>query len=176
VPAPAPTAAEEALVRHTHDVVRAVTFDMERLQPNTCLMSLIKFVYYLETVENRPCAGGPPVGERAAFHDALCTLLRLLAPFAPHLAEEIWERLGMPATVAESSWPRAADAPPGDAMKRIAVKVNGELVARLQIPVDAPDEQLMRMAQEHGAVQARLEGRDVSRQIYVRDQVINLVT
>lgn len=170
------TDAERRLVWETHEVVRAVTQDMERLQPNTCITALIKFLYALEGHENEPCEDGGIVAERRAFSEALRTLLILLSPFAPHLCEELWERMRMPSALGASGWPRHDPESRSRGTSRIAVKVDAKRVVWLEVPVNASREEVVATARENEAVQRHLCGRTVGKAIYVPGQVLNIVT
>ncbi len=165
----AATAAEADLGRQMHETVRAVTADLERLQPNTCLTALIKFLYALEEKE-RVMAGRP------AFREAFRTLLVLLAPFTPHLCEELWERLGLAPRLSHVPWPRHDPAVASRPTKRIAVKVNDRTVARLDIAADATKADVLALAYAHEDVRACLGAARAAREIYVEDRMLSLVT
>jgi leucyl-tRNA synthetase len=170
-----PTDTEAALVRQMHETIRAVTLDLERLQPNTCLTALIKFLYALEEVEAQPCGDGVMAG-RPAFREAFRTLLVLLAPFTPHLCEELWERLGLKPGLARASWPPYDSALASGPTKQIAVKVNDRTVARLDVAADATKADILALAYEHEAVQACLGAARAAREIYVENRMLSLVT
>ena len=167
--------AETAVVRQMHETIRAVTVDLERLQPNTCLTALIKFLYALEELEERPSGDGV-VAERPVFRQAFRTLLVLLAPFTPHLCEELWERLGLHPSIGRASWPRWDPAALSGPTKQIAVKVNGVTVARLDVATDASRADVLALAYAHEAVQARLGAPRATREIYVENRMLSLVT
>ncbi len=173
---PQPTEAERTLMRRTHDTIRAVTMDLDRLRPNTCLTALIKFAYALEELETTAVDGRVTLGERPVFHAAIRTLLQLLAPFTPHLCAELWERIGMAPSLSEVSWPSYDPALPYSVRRSLAVKVDGELVARLEIAAGVSADEALSMAYEHAAVKERLGHGRASRAVYVKDQMINLVT
>jgi leucyl-tRNA synthetase len=170
-----PSEAEDALVRQTHEAIRAVTLDLERLQPNTCLTALIKFLYALEECEARPCAGGV-MASRPAFREAFRTLLVLLAPFTPHLCEELWERLGLTPGLSRVRWPRYDPAVASGPTKQITVKVNDRTVARLDVAAAATKADVLALAYGHEAVQACLRAARPAREIYIEDRMLNLVT
>ncbi len=172
----APSQASQRLVQTTHGVIQAVSRDMERLQPNTCITELIKFLYSLEELENEPWGDGSIAGQHAPFHEAFQTLLILLSPFTPHLCEELWARLGRSPQLSDVDWPRADPALLSRRTTQIIVKVNAKPVARLDVPASASQDEVMAMAYENEEVRACLRGNEIRREIYVPGQIINLVT
>jgi leucyl-tRNA synthetase len=165
---------ERAVVQQMHEAIRSVTVDLERLQPNTCLTTLIKFLYALEEVESRSCGDGT-LAERPAFREAFRTLLVLLAPFTPHLCEELWERLGATPGLSRVAWPRHDPAVTSGSTKRITVKVNDRTVVRLDVAADATRADVLALAYAHQAVQACLGAERAEREIYVEDRILSLV-
>jgi leucyl-tRNA synthetase len=122
---------ETALAREVNEAVRLVSEEMEQLQPNTCIMTLIKLLYRLEQLENRPDGDGVVLAERPVYREALRDLLLLLSPFAPHICEELAERLGHTQPLSRARWPVYDDALSAVATEQITVKVNAKPVARL---------------------------------------------
>jgi leucyl-tRNA synthetase len=149
---------------------------MEKLQLNTCITALIKFLYALEDLENEPCEDGTIIAEHSAFRDAWCTLLVLLSPVTPHLCEELWERMPGAGRLGEESWPvydpRLEDA----ATVQIIVKVDAKPVTRLEVPSGASRHDVIALAYRDRAVTDRIGGRRIAREIYVPGQILNFVT
>jgi leucyl-tRNA synthetase len=164
-----PADGEERLRRRTHETIHVVTTDLERLQPNTCLTALTKLAYALEAAE-------PTVGDRAVFRDAVRTLLVLLAPFTPHLAAELWDRLGAAPALLDVPWPTADPHLLGAATREVTVKVDARTVTRLTIDEKATKEDVLALAYGHAAVRACLGARRARREIYVEERMLNLVT
>jgi leucyl-tRNA synthetase len=169
-------AVEEDLSRHVEETVRAVTADMERLQPNTCLTALIKLLYKLEELERQPDESGGVIAARPVFREAFRTLLVLLAPVTPHLCAELWERLGFVPDLARASWPRVDPGAGATPSRRIAIKVDAETVAQLDVAAGASRDDVLALAYAHEAVRARLGAGRARREIYVPDRMLNLVT
>jgi leucyl-tRNA synthetase len=116
-------------------------------------------------------------GARDAAWEAVCRdLTRLLAPFAPHLAEELWQRQGQEGLVAFAAWPEVDPA----LLKRetilLVVEVDGKVRDRISVPAGLDQTQAHARALESDRVQRSLAGRPVARAIYVPDRLINLVT
>ncbi len=162
-------AEERALRRKTHDTIRRVTADIEeRQQLNTAVSAMMELVNELYTFSERTTTGGPGrrgeedvatvgVAERretiCVVREAIEALVRLLSPFAPHTAEEMWERLGHDAALAAAAWP-AYDAAVAKADEIVVpVQVNGKVRSRLTVSADASEEELERLALADPAVQ-----------------------
>ena len=99
----------------------------------------------------------------------------MLAPYAPHIAEEMWEVLGHDTSVFEASWPAYDDklASAGDV--EIAVQVNGKLRSRIVLPRGMTQEQVLKIVLSDPAVQKFVDGQKLKKVIYVQDRLVNLV-
>jgi leucyl-tRNA synthetase len=104
------------------------------------------------------------------------TFVLLLAPFAPHTAEELWERLGGTYSVHQQDWPAWDEALLAREEVTLAVQVDGRVRDRLTVAADAEQDQVRREALASERVQRHLEGRSVERVIYVRGRLVNVVT
>jgi len=111
----------------------------------------------------------------AARKDQLTPLIVMLAPYAPHIAEELWEALGGKGSVFEQCWPsfdeRLASA--GDV--EIAVQVNGKLRSRLVVPRGMAESEVLKIVLSDAAVKKFVNGQPVKKVIYVQDRLVNLV-
>jgi len=103
------------------------------------------------------------------------TLVQLLAPFAPHIAEELWERLGQPGSVHRAPWPGHDAALAANDLVTIAVQVNGRLRATFQCEAGTSADELGRLALAQPRVDEFLAGRPVRKVIPVPDRLVNLV-
>jgi leucyl-tRNA synthetase len=149
---------------------------MERLQFNTCVTELIKFVYSLEELATETCDCGVATLEHEPMRHSFETLLVLLSPFSPHLCAELWSRLELPIPLSQAEWPKHDAELLTATSKPITVKVNARTVARLDIPAQASRKEALAIAYEDAAVRSSLGEARVSREIYVPGQVINFVT
>jgi len=167
---PATASEEQALElrRWTHRTIRKVTEDFERFGFNTALAALMEFTNHLYRVRDA-LAGSPP------WEEALRSLVLMLAPVAPHLAEELWERLGESYSVHTQPWPRydpeLAKAPE----VTLVVQVDGRVRDRLVVPADLPEEEARTLALASPRVQQHLDGRVVKDVVYVPGKVLNIV-
>jgi leucyl-tRNA synthetase len=142
--------------------VDKVSHDLERFDFNTAISALMVLARDVEADAPIPRAGAD-------------TLVRLLAPFAPHLAEELWRKLGHESSVAQAGWPAADPRWLVDETVEISVQVSGKLRARVRIPRDADEAAARAAALADPNVQRHLEGREPRRVVYVPGRLINIV-
>jgi len=182
---------ERALRRKTHDTIRRVTADIEeRQQFNTAVSAMMELVNELYAFSERTTTGPPGrradedvaqvgVAERretiCVVREATEALVRLLSPFAPHTAEEMWERLGHDTTLAVAAWP-AYDAAVAKAEEIVVpVQVNGKVRSRLTVPADASEQELERLALADPAVQTHTTGKTVKKVVVAKGRLVSLV-
>jgi leucyl-tRNA synthetase len=113
--------------------------------------------------------------QTAAFHQSLETLLVLIAPAAPHLAEELWQRTGHAGSVHAQAWPGWDPNLGREEIAQVAVQVNSRLRAVIDVAPDAPQAEVEAAALAHPKVQPYLAGREQPRIFYVPGKVINIV-
>jgi leucyl-tRNA synthetase len=102
-------------------------------------------------------------------------LVRMLAPFAPHIAEELWERLGNEGSVVYAPFPEADPALLAEERVSVAVQINGRVRAVLEHPAGADRAALEAAARDHERIAGLLDGREVRRVIVVPDRIVNFV-
>jgi len=160
------------LRRRTHRTIRRVTSDLgPRMHLNTPVSSLMELVNALATLD--PTAAGP--AERRAVRECFDVAARLLAPFAPHFAEELWEGLGHDPFVSSSAWPAVDEALLQGEAATVVVQVNGKLRARIDLPRGASAEEAEAAARADDNVAAHLSGKRLVKAIHVPDRLLNLV-
>ena len=152
----------ESQQRLLAETVQGVTEDFEALRFNTAIAKLMVFV--------RDGAKEAPL-TRASVE----TLLKLLAPLAPHLAEELWERLGHTETIAYEPWPEADPALLRAATVTLAVQVNGKRRAEIEVPADADEAAVRAAALASENVRRHLGGKEPRKVIVVPGRLVNLV-
>ncbi|MGE3189403.1 MAG: class I tRNA ligase family protein, partial [Vicinamibacterales bacterium] len=166
-------AAERAIRRKTHDTIRRVTADIDvRKQFNTAVSAMMELVndLYLFT----EAAGATPSPAAAAVaREALEALIVMLSPFAPHTAEELWERYGHAGGLSAATWPVFDPEVAKAESVVIPVQVNGKVRARITAAPDAPDAELEAMALE--AVQAHVAGKTVRKVVVARGRLVSVV-
>jgi leucyl-tRNA synthetase len=158
------------LRRAVHQAIARVTDHLEGFRFNTAVAELMT----LQNAMAKAKAGGA-AAHAPAWREACETMTLLLAPIAPHLAEELWSRLGHGASVHLQAWPEAeADALVRDEVV-IAVQVNGKLRGEVTVPTDTAKEALVAAAKGVANVERYLEGMQIVREIVVPGKLVNLV-
>ena len=148
--------------RKLHQTIRKVTADTEQLDYNTAIAAMME---YVNEVRNAEC------GTR----NALEPLVVMLAPYAPHVAEELWQRLGHNTSVFEATWPAFDERLAASGDVEIAVQVNGKVRARLTVPRGLGESQVRDRALQDPTVRKFVDGKPVKKAIYVQDRLLNLV-
>ncbi len=161
-------AVEQELRRAMHKTIRKVTEDQERFRYNTMIASLMEYVNTLGRVRETPAFGS------LAWHEAVDTLLLLLAPAAPHLTEEAWERRGRPFSIHQQPWPAWDPGLATDDMVTVVVQVNGKVRDRLEVPAGTSEAALREQALASGKVAPLLKG-EPRRVVVVPDRLVNIV-
>ncbi|MBF8267840.1 MAG: leucyl-tRNA synthetase [Dehalococcoidia bacterium] len=166
-----PTDAEatRSLVRITHKTVRKVEEDMERFKFNTALAAMMELTNHMGRAWDE--GGVEPV----AWGDAIDKLLLLLAPIAPHVTEELWERTGHAYSIHSQSLPTWDGELARDEEITLVVQVNGRVRDRIQVAAGIGEEEAKGLALESQRVQPYLDGKEIRQVIYVRGRLVNVV-
>ncbi|HUC44893.1 MAG TPA: leucine--tRNA ligase [Candidatus Sulfotelmatobacter sp.] len=174
---PPPPAAGEGgaldLRRKTHRTVRRITDDLgPRMHLNTPVAAVMELLNAVAPVAaEEPVLPGPAWALREAFE----TIAKVLAPFAPHVAEEIWEALGHPAFVADASWPEPDTVLLLDEDVLLVIQINGKVRGKLTVPRGLGEEAALAAARADAHVAAHLSGKTIRKSVYVPDRLLNLV-
>jgi leucyl-tRNA synthetase len=160
--------AERDLRRAVHTAISAISEDLSGdYQFNTAVSELMKLSNAMG--EHLEAAGVPVAAE------ALVSLLILLAPFAPHLAEELWQKLGGSGSVHQQRWPVADPAALIRDTIPLVIQIKGKVRGNLEVPADADKATLEKLALESEVAARWLEGKAPSRVIVVPGKLVNLV-
>jgi leucyl-tRNA synthetase len=160
----------ELLLRKLHETIDKVTRDVDAFRFNTAVAALMELTNLMQDYIR---AGGR---RDDAWESSCRELTRLISPFAPHLAEELWQRLGGENLCAFSAWPEADPARLQRATVTVVVQVDGRLRDRLEMPAGATQDEARERAMRSANVARALEGRSPRRAVFVADRLINLVT
>jgi len=166
---PSGSRGDEELVRMTHQTIKKVTEDIDKLRLNTMVAALMEFTNNLSRVKD---TGSVSI---SAWDSSIKTLLLLLAPTAPHLAEELSQRIGLKYSIHNQSWPEWDEALVTSDEFTLVVQVNGKVRDRLTVPVSVTEDEARKLALEQEKVQTYVKGREVVKVIYVPGKLINIV-
>jgi leucyl-tRNA synthetase len=181
--------AERGLRRKAHDTIRRVTADLDpRVHLNTAVSGLMELVNELYafcarpgcTLLGRDAAGADPVapirsGTIAVLKESVEALVLMISPFAPHMAEELWERLGHAEGVEKAGWPAFDEAVARAEQIVVPVQVNGKLRSRLTVPADIGEEQLRELALADPQVLKHIEGKTIRKVVVVNGKLVSVV-
>jgi leucyl-tRNA synthetase len=151
--------------RVMHYTIKRVSEDIESLSFNTAIAALMEALNELRGLSL----------EAKLRREAAQTLTLLLAPFAPHLAEELWERLGGSYSVHQQRWPQWDEASISAETVTLVIQVNGKVRDRIEVPADIDEASARALALESEAVQRHLDGRQSRRLIVVPGKLVNVV-
>jgi leucyl-tRNA synthetase len=160
------------LRRKVHQTILRVSDDVEhRLKLNTAVSALMELVNEIYRLEPEVAAG--PM--RPVFQEALETLVLLLAPFAPHVCEELWMRLGRRFSISDRNWPVADPALAQEDVVELAVQVNGKVRGHITMPRDAKEEDVKKRALEEPKVKELLDGKQIAKLVVVPGRLVSVV-
>jgi leucyl-tRNA synthetase len=157
-------------LRHmTHKTIRRATEDIEHFRFNTMIAALMEMTNEMTRTRD---AGRV---DRQAWAEAVEALLLMVAPLAPHIAEELWERSGRVYSVHRQSWPAWEEDLAREEQVTLVVQVNGKVRDRIQVPVGIDEARAKELAQASPVVQRHVAGRDVRRVVFVPGKLVNIV-
>ena len=168
-PASFDAAAEASLVRKTNQVIRKVNLDIDKLQFNTMLAALMDFTNYLATAKESATVSAE------TWNKAIESLALMLAPTAPHLTEEIWQRLGKLYSIHNQSFPTWNEELTKEPEITLIVQVNGKVRARLQVPAGITECQATDASMANDRVKEFTTGKTVKSVVFVPGKLINVV-
>ena len=145
-----------------HKAIKKVTADIEAMKFNTaiaCLMTLINDIYTAGSISR----------------DDLVIFIKLLCPFAPHLCEEMWESVGGEGFLSLSKWPEYDETKTVESKVEIGVQINGKLKTTIVIPNGWSKEDALAIANADKRIAALTEGKNVVKEIYVPNKIVNIV-
>lgn len=155
-----------------HKTIKQVTEDVDRFHLNTSIariMELVNGIYkYIDKDRKEE-------GDRRLIRGALETLLVLLFPFVPHIAEELWEMLGVDGKSLSTQWPRYNEKYVQEDTVLIVVQINGKLRDRCEVQRDTDQEQLKSIAYDLEKIKKHLEGKTIVKTIVVPNKLVNIV-
>ncbi|HEV2359646.1 MAG TPA: leucine--tRNA ligase [bacterium] len=158
--------------RATHQTLKRVTEDLEAFRFNTAIAALMTFTNRLAELRAPPAQGAGAVAE---WTEALRTLVLMLAPLTPHIAEELWARLGLPYSVHRQPWPAWEEAAVREDVVTVVLQVNGRVRDRISVPAGLDEARLRDAALESERVRRFTDGKAVQDVIVVPGKLVNVV-
>lgn len=148
-------------MRLAHRLVAGITCDLDQLLFNTAIAKFMEFLNAISKLET--------IGK-----EALCIAIQVLAPFAPHMAEELWQYWGKNGSVIEATWPVVDPSYLVEEMVTYVVQVNGKLRGRFELPKDRTEEDILALAHAHPSISHHLKG-EIVKVVFVPNKLLNLV-
>lgn len=161
---------DDVITRATHQLIAKVSKDLENMQFNTAISAMME---YINTLYKIKAEKGYVAGDSWKF--GLSTLAQLLAPFAPHITEEIWQDLGNDGSVHQSGWPVHDEKYLVNDQLTIVVQVNGKLRATITVNADTDAETIKNLALSDTNIQKYLENKKPARVIYIPGRLVSIV-
>ena len=149
-------------MKSLHKLIKKVTADIEEFSYNT---SISAFMVAINELTAQKCRS----------RDVMTQIVALLAPFAPHMAEELWEALGQEGSVCDAQWPAFDEKYLVESSVQLGVQFNGKVRFAMQFPADATPEQMVEMALAAPEAQKHLEGKQIVKTIAVPKRIVNIV-
>ncbi|MBX3041601.1 MAG: leucine--tRNA ligase [Bdellovibrionaceae bacterium] len=152
----------DEVLRLLHKTIKKVTDDIESMSFNTAISAMMILVNEL-------------IRTGTHSRQALKPLTQLLMPFAPHLAEELWEKMGGTGFVSLAPWPQYDNSLLADEKVTLGVQVNGKMRGTIQIAPDAPEADAVQAAQSEAGIASHLSGKEIAKVIYKAGKILNLI-
>jgi leucyl-tRNA synthetase len=169
-PATASDETKRTLRRRVHQTLRRVSGDFEQFEFNTIVSSLMELLNEMYKAREAGAAGTPEWKEATEIY------LKMLAPIAPHIAEELWtNQLGRPYSVHQQPWPTVDEAAAKEDVIELPVQINGRVRDRITVPVEASEEEIRSAALASEIVQKYLEGREPKKVILAHRRLVSIV-
>ena len=153
---------KEELLRLLHKTIKKVTHDTGGLEFNTAISQMMIFINELYKEKEIPKALWEP-------------FIKMLSPFAPHMGEELWEKMGNTPSVSRTEWPSYQDELTFEEQVTVVVQINGKIRSKLQVETDTPKDQLEKQAFELDRIKELLDGKDIKKVIAVPNKLVNIV-
>ncbi len=160
---------EHAVVQAQHRAVYKVSKDLEDLGFNTAIAAEMEYVNTLYKLKTDVSL------KSAAWQSAIGALLQILAPFAPHISEELWHQMGHKTSIHTSDWPAFDETYLASDSITVVVQVNGKVRATLTLPTDSDEVAVTKAAKADENVLKHLDGKEVKKTIYVPGKLVNFV-
>lgn len=145
-----------------HKIMKKVSQDIDKMAFNTAISNMMIYSSTLAALEKPP-------------RQAVEVLILLLAPFAPHVAEEAWEMLGHKRCISLSPWPVYDEALCVDTTAMVGIQINGKIRGKLEMDKTLSQEDAIALAREVALVNKYLEGKEIKKVVYVAGRILNII-
>ncbi|MEW5815270.1 MAG: leucine--tRNA ligase [Spirochaetota bacterium] len=152
----------DTLLKQLHKTIKKVSIDTGKLEFNTAIAQMMIFI--------NEC-----FREERLYRKLFEPFVILLSPYAPHLAEELWERLGHKPSISAMPWPAWEEELTQDDEVTVVIQINGKVRSKVQLPTGTPDDQLRETAMKIDRIKELLNGKQVIKTIVVPDKLVNIV-
>ncbi|MDA3803045.1 MAG: leucine--tRNA ligase [Patescibacteria group bacterium] len=159
---------DEKILSLLHKTIKKVGEDIESFSFNTAVSAMMIFVNELVDFKNKNHFSPLKV-------DNLKMFIQILSPFAPHLSEELWERMNEKESIFKSSWPEYSSLLIQDKNINLVVQVNGKLRATIEVSADISEEEAFEVSSNNEKVKSYLEGKEIIKKIFVPKKLVNIV-
>lgn len=163
---------EAKLKSAQNKIIKKVTEDIEGNRTNTAIAALMEG---LNDYAKLKSSGDGNFGKNETWQSALESLVACLAPFAPHIAEEMWQDLGHSSTVHKDTWPKWDEKYLNSDKITIAVQVNGKVRAEIEVDTNSSKEEVLSLAKADSKVATWIEGKEIKKEVYVPGKLVSLV-
>jgi len=152
---------DDVNIRVRHKTIKKVTGDLEAMKFNTAIAAMMEFINELMS--------------NGASKEDLLTFVKLISPYAPHLGDEMWEKLGGDGFVVNTTWPKWDESMTIDDIVTVVVQVNGKLRGDFQAALNATEEDLKLAALAVDKVKSFIDGKTIRKVIVVPNKLVNIV-
>lgn len=165
-----PTASSKVVTQAVHETISKVSHDLHNMAFNTAIAALMECMNTFYKIKSEH-----GFSDRETWQAALVSFVQLLAPFAPHIAEELWQDLGQNGSVHTSDWPVHDPIYLEKSEETIVIQVNGKVRGNLTMPADAAEDEVVARAKQHKKVRTYLDGATIKKTIHVPHRLVNFV-
>jgi leucyl-tRNA synthetase len=163
---------EVRLARITNKLIQKVSVDLSEMKFNTCISAFMEALNsYVELEKDLPIEK-----HNSKWREALGQTLLVMAPFAPHLTEELFEKLGFEGSIHVQQWPTFDKKLLTDELVTVAVQVNGKLRDQVLVVPGVKEAEVLKLAKESEKISAYLTGKKITKSFYVQDKILSIVT
>jgi len=152
----------EELEKILHKTIKKVSEDIKNFKFNTAISQMMIFASIIEK-------------EGSIGKDQYRALLQLLAPFAPHISEELWYELGNKESIHVSEWPEYDESKIVEEMIMLVIQVNGKVRTNIEVSAGLSEDEARELALQNDVIKKWLEGKEIKKFIYVKDKLVNIV-